>query len=490
MRSWLGASIALWAATAAAEPVQARIEAGVIVGEAQDGVAHFQAVPYAAPPVGDLRWAPPKRVKRWSGRRDATKQGPACMQEVFPNRPNRGGVRGAISEDCLHVYVHAPVGAKKAPVLVWIHGGSHMAGAGFVTSGAAFARDGVVVVSINYRLGPFGSFAHPVLTQAAGPTPTGNFGLMDQIAALEWVKRNAAAFGGDPNLVTLAGESAGAASVQFLLATPAAKGLYARAIVQSGGGWFPKETLASREANAVSAEPALGLKSPTVADLRAIPAALALAKVPGPFMPFVDGRLVRETPTEAFARGHVPDRPLLIGSNSGEDVLLGAYRPDMAATIPARIRDVYADEAALGDELLVRAEFTDRVFGAPARWVARKAAAGSPAYLYHFSYVISRFRPVTNRAFHAAEIELVFKDHRATEARHVSDDDRRMAEMLHACWLTFVRVGKPACGDAGDWPAYDAKRDELYEFGAMSGVRTGFRKTRLDAQEAASSLIP
>lgn len=485
------AAAGLAATTALAEPVRAKVESGVLLGEAKNGVALFQAVPYAAPPVGDLRWAPPKRPLRWTGERDATRQGPACVQKLLPGgMANGGGVKAPVSEDCLHAYVWAPMGAKSAPVMVWIHGGSHRTGSGFVNSGEAFARDGVVVVAINYRLGPFGSFAHPALVKAAKGAPVGNYGLMDQVAALEWVKRNARAFGGDPDKVTVAGESAGAMSVQFLLATPAARGLYRQAIIQSGGGWYPKETLADREAAAVAAEPALGLKSPTLAELRALPADAVLEKVAGPYSPFVDGKYLKETPTEAFVGGHVPDVPLMIGTNSGEDVLMGPYQPAMSAAVPPAVRAAYADDAKRGEEALVRADYTDRVFAAPARWVARQASPGAPSYLYHFSYVTSRFRPITKTAFHAAEIEFAFKDFGATPDRFISADDRAMADLMHACWLTFVQGQPPACGAAGAWPAYTPATDALYEFGAQSGVLTGFRKAQLDTQEAVTTLVP
>ena len=487
----LAAAMTLAAGAAQAEPVRAKVESGVLVGEAKDGVAIFQAVPYAAPPVGDLRWAPPERPLAWAGERDATRQGPACMQKLLPGGlANGGGVKAPVSEDCLQAYVYAPVGAKAAPVLVWIHGGSHKTGAGYVTSGEAFARDGVVVVSINYRLGPFGSFAHPALTKAAGRGPVGNYGLLDQVAALEWVKRNARAFGGDPNRVTVAGESAGAMSVEFLLATPSARGLFKQAIVQSGGGWYPTETLADREAAALAAEPSLGLKSPTLADLRALPAEAVLDKVAGPYSPFVDGKTLKETPTEAFLRGHIPDVPLMIGTNSGEDILMGPYTPAMSAAVPEAVRKAYGQDAAHGEEALVRADYTDRIFAAPARWVARKAQAGAPAYLYHFSYVTSRYRAITKTAFHAAEIEFVFKDFGATPDRFIGADDRAMAELMHGCWLSFVRDGAPTCGSTGAWPRYSTSDDALYEFGAASGVRVNFRKPQLDTQEAVTTLIP
>lgn len=489
----IAAGLALLAGTAHAEPVKVRIDTGIVVGEAKAGVATFQAVPYAQPPVGELRWAPPRPAKGWTGERDATRQGPACMQKLAPNGfVNGGGVKGPVSEDCLQLYVYAPTGARKAPVIVWIHGGSHKTGAGYVTRGTSFARDGVIVVGVNYRLGPFGSFAHPALTRAARRGKVlGNYGLMDQIEALKWVRRNIAAFGGDPRNVTVAGESAGAMSTQFVLATPAARGLYAKAIVESGGGWYPKETLADREAAAVAAEPALGLKSPTLAELRALPADLVLDKVQGPYSPIVDGVLLAETPTEAFLRGHVPDVPLIIGTNSGEDVLMGPYNPSMADAVAPAVRPAYAAEGVTGGESLARADYNDRVFTAPARWVARQAAGGKPAFLYHFSYVTSRYRALTKSAFHAAEIEFAFDDWEgATPEKFISDDDRAMAKLMHKCWVTFAQTGRPDCGGGGGWPAYDPKTDLLFEFGATSGPRAGFRKARLDAQEQASTILP
>ncbi|MFY8139893.1 MAG: carboxylesterase family protein, partial [Caulobacter sp.] len=181
----------------------------------------------------------------WTGARDATRAGPSCPQPMLPNdMPNGGGANGPVSEDCLQLNIFTPKQARGAPVMVWIHGGSHRTGAGWVYDGQNFARDGVVVVSINYRLGALGYFAHPALTRAAGSKPTGNFGLMDQVAALKWVQKNIAAFGGDPRNVTVFGESAGGMSILSLLATPSARGLYSKAIVQSGAGWFEPKTLA------------------------------------------------------------------------------------------------------------------------------------------------------------------------------------------------------------------------------------------------------
>ena len=457
----------------AAVPVTVNTPSGLVVGVASDRAHIFRAIPYAAPPVGPLRWAPPRPAAPWSAPLDASKNGPSCPQPMNADgTPNAfGGANGPVSEDCLQLYVFAPKVAKKAPVMVWIHGGGHRVGAGWVYDGSNFARDGVVVVSINYRLGALGYLAHPALTGAAGAEPTGNFGLMDQIAALTWVKRNIAAFGGDPGNVTIFGESAGGVSVLALLATPGARGLYHKAIVQSGLGWFQPTTLAQAEMSGAAALRQAGAPANATADqLRALPVE-TLASIPGDYGPVQDGRLMTVTATQALARGRAADVPLIIGWNSGEDTV------------------AFGGLLAGGDEVRTQAgreTFTDRMFGAPARWVAAQASRGKPAWLYHFSYIGTRFRPRMTTAAHAAEIQYVWEYWgRRTPMSVVSDEDRAMATLMHGCWVAFARTSVPKCGPE-TWPAYDPRTDRLMEFGASSGVRTNFRKVQLDAQQAAA----
>ncbi len=467
-----------WAVTMACSAVQAqervrvRVEGGWVAGVANERANIFRAVPYAAPPTGPLRWAPPAPTKPWRGDLEASKNGPSCPQPMNADgTPNAfGGANGPVSEDCLQLYVFAPKTVKKAPVMVWIHGGGHRVGAGWVYEGSNFARDGVVVVSINYRLGALGYLAHPALTRTAGRAPTGNFGLMDQMAALRWVKRNIAAFGGDPGNVTIFGESAGGASVLALLATPAAKGLYQKAIVQSGGGWSEPRTLAQMEAAGAAALIQAGAPPDASAEqLRVLPVE-KLVSLTGDYGPFQDGRLMTLTASQALARGLAADVPLIIGWNSGEDnVAFGG-----ALTVAEEVRTPAG-----------RQTFTDRMFGAPARWIAARASAGKPAWLYHFSYVGTRFRPRVTTAAHAAEIQYVWEYWgRRTPMSVVSEEDRAMAVFMHGCWVAFAKSGAPSCGPEG-WPAYDANNDRLLEFGSPSGVRTAFRKAQLDAQEAA-----
>jgi len=487
--AWLAAAaLASAAAQAQAQaPPTVRIDSGPLVGVVEGPAEVFRNIPYAAAPVGALRWAPPQPVKPWTAPRNAAEAGPSCPQPMNADgTPNSGGANGPISEDCLQLNVFAPQAAKHAPVMVWIHGGGHRTGAGWIYGGQNFARDGVVVVTINYRLGALGYFAHPAIDAAARPgDPVGNYGLMDQIAALKWVQRNIAAFGGDPKNVTVFGESAGGMSTLALLATPAAKGLYQKAIVESGAGWFAPKTLAGKEADGVKALEKAGITANTAAELRALPADKLVA-VNDDFQPFIDGKLMTETASQALADGRFADVPLIIGSNSGEDSLMGPRpaSPQVVARIPAAARAIYKAEAAAGDDVLARAIFTDRIMGGPARWVAAKASGGQPAWLYYFSYVGSRFPPTKTRASHADEIQYVWEYWgRRTPMSMVSAKDQEVAHLMHACWVAFAKTGAPRCG-AQAWPAYSPATDQLMEFGAASGVRTHLRKAQLDAQEA------
>jgi len=485
----LALAAALCANVAMAQPqktVTVKIDSGPVVGEAGERANVFRGIPFAAAPVGALRWAPPQPVKAWTQPRMATENGPSCPQEMNADgSPNFGGANGPMSEDCLQLNVWAQPHAKSAPVMVWIHGGGHRWGAGWIYGGENFARDGVVVVTINYRLGALGYFATPAIAAAAKPgEPVGNYGLMDQIAALQWVQRNIAKFGGDPKNVTVFGESAGGMSTLALLATPSAKGLYSKAIVESGAGWFAPKTLAQKEKEDEAALQKAGVAATSIADLRALPYA-RLIPVGGDFQPFTDGTLMTETASQALADGKFADVPLIIGSNSGEDSLMGpgplpAAR--LAAAIPAAARPIYKDEA--GDEGIARAIFTDRIMGGPARWVAARASSGAPSYLYYFSYVGSRFPATKTRASHADEIQYVWEYWgRRTPASMVNAKDQQVASLMHACWVAFAKTSVPRCGGLA-WPAYTPAGDQLMEFGKDSGVRTNLRKAQLDAVQS------
>lgn len=446
----------------AADP-KAKVESGVLVGKEESGVNIFRGVPYAKPPIGELRWAPPQRAAAWTGERQALTTGSPCMQ---PQRPQAPSGPGTPSEDCLYVNVFAPKDAKGAPVMVWIHGGSNISGSGANYDGSKFARDGVVLVTINYRMGAFGFFSHPAITKAAkADEPLSNYALMDQMAALAWVQRNAAVFGGDPKNVTVFGESAGAMDIVALLGIPATKGLYAKAIVESNIGWGTATPLAQKEAQGVQIATKAGAPvDATLTQLRAIPAADLLANQTGASTA-IDGRLLKESAYQAFAAGRAVDVPLIIGSNSYEASLIQARNPTPQQA----------------------ADYNDGSAGAPARYFARHAAAsGAPAWLYYFSYVREMSRATAPGAIHASEIPFVFDTlmrPTAYVAQPVqSAQDQAVASLMHACWVAFAKTGRPSCGKA-PWPAYTATGDQLMEFSGESGVRTNFRKASLDLAE-------
>ena len=481
-----------------ASPPLVHVASGVLQGQRADGIAVFEGVPYAAAPVGPLRWRPPVPAPAWSDVRDAAGFGPACPQPVSADgAPNLGLYAGPTSEDCLTLNVWAPPGARRAPVMVWIHGGGHRFGAASMGlfDGAAFARDGVVLVSFNYRLGALAYFAHPSLTREAGPRqPLGNYGLMDEIAALRWVQRNIAAFGGDPRNVTVFGQSSSAIDVQALMALPGSAGLFQKAIVESGGSWVGPVRLKDREADGVSLAASAGLAADqaSAAALRALPvSALLDPSFRFDFEPFVDGRLVTETSTRAFARGGVAAKPLVIGSNSFE----GAIAPGFTALgdLPQRLGALYPDNGQ-GDSAL-RALYGDRFFGAPTRWVAARSAAKAETWLYRFSYVPEHERTALPGAPHGFETPFVFDSWDklpaslltafAGSAAGPTPQDRAMTARIHGCWVAFAKTGRPTCPATPAWPPYSQAGDQLMDFEVQPVVRRGLNKPQDDALERA-----
>jgi para-nitrobenzyl esterase len=488
----LGALL-LCGATAAEERPVAITEVGPVRGVAGDGQVVFKGIPFAAPPVGALRWKPPAPPAAWTEPLDASAYGPICTQPPRPDGVLAAGAGGKQSEDCLYLNVWSPKGATAAPVMVWIHGGAHRVGSGEgpVYDGAAFARDGVVLVTLNYRLGALGYFAHPALTKAAAPGETlGNYGAMDQMAALTWVRKNIAAFGGDPRNVTVFGESAGGQSILALLATPSAKGLFDKAIVESGGGWTPPVSLADEETKGLarmSRAAALGAEA-TADQLRAVPADKLVDMAGGAagVGPFQDGALMTMTPVQAFTSGKAIDVPLIIGSNSYEASLMKNFPIPIAAVLARMTPEQKAAYQGLdSDQAVADALYTDTVMAAPARWIAGKASGGQPAYLYHFSYVAAAQRGKVPGASHGSEIVYVFETGGRIAARRITPEDQAVSALMHSCWIGFARTGKPACKGGEAWPAYTPAGDQLMEFGVSSGVRSHFRKAQLDADEAA-----
>ncbi len=463
-----------------------RVESGALQGESLDGVRVFRGIPYVAPPVGERRWRAPAPVEPWRGVRAARGNPPACPQ---PARRDRARRIERMAEDCLYLNVWTPPAAQGAPVMVWIHGGAHRIGAGSLPyyDGASFAANGVVLVTFNYRLGRLGFFAHPALEES------GNFGLMDQAAALRWVKENIAAFGGDPNNVTVFGESAGGSSVLYLLTSPRTRGLFERAIVQSGGGLQLTRHLDRRRGLRPSLM-AEGLawqgRDTTAATLRALPVEAVLGDEPlrgiGAVAPVIDGEWILDDPAARLARGEFQRVPVLVGSNSYEASVLAAFGTDAASAVAASGVDVDALRALYPGEDWASRAWGDAVFVAGARYIARAVAeAGEDAYLYHFDYVLERRRDKVPGAGHGSEIPFVFNTlHALPFARAVvGDADRAMARRLHSHWLSFARGGDPAGRAEGYWPPYSADNDTLLYLGERVEPRAGYRRRQLDFHE-------
>jgi para-nitrobenzyl esterase len=468
----------------AAQPM-AGVATGRLAGAVEDGALVFRGIPFAAPPVGPLRWRPPQAPAAWPGVRDATRFGPACPQghphglsDVVPY----GGAPGPTSEDCLTLNVWAPAHpAERAPVMVFFHGGSGVFGAGSLPyyDGKSFARDGVVLVTVNYRLGALGGFAHPALRREAKPGEfQGNYALMDQMAALRWVKRNVSAFGGDPANVTIFGESAGAISVLNLVTTPSARGLFQKAIVESGGGWFPPgQSREKAEAAGIKIAAALGIPATsTAAQLRRIPAQ-ALADTNLPSAGFTDPRLSPEGMTSAIDAGRHAAVPLMIGVNTGEDSLLdhgggvAKARAGIKPDVMAQLRKLYGP---VDDDTLTRDYFRDALGTAPARWVARKWSSSAPAYLYRFEHIDEAALPHRSRAPHGGEVFYVFEtlgeQPASIGAVQPSAADKRMAAEMHARWVAFARTGSPNARGLGRWPAYAPSADPWMVFGQQGAA--------------------
>jgi para-nitrobenzyl esterase len=421
-------------------PIKVTIDSGVLVGEILDGVNVFRGVPYAKPPIGELRWKAAQKPNKWPGERAATANEPPCPQPVNNDgTTNGGGVTGVQSEDCLYLSIYAPANAKNAPVVLWLYGGGAFLGAGHLGSynGTSNAKNGVMTIPINYRLGALANFSHSALSKEAGAKdPLGNFALTDAVAALEWIKRNAAAFGGDPNNVTIAGQSAGAAMVVNLLSIPSAKGLYHKAVIQSGAILRPGQTMDEAEQRGVEAAKALGLSdNATVAQLRAVSAQTLVATEAtrrGVASP-IDGRFRTIATVDALNAGTEIDVPVMVGSNSGE----GGF--DAARTVAKLAGD-----------------------------------SGAGAWLYHFAYVPAfRHDEWKEGAIHSAELMFSF-DSIDTSGWAVSKSskadaaDRTVAKLVQSCWIAFYKMAANAksltCANGTTWPAYTEAADDALQF--------------------------
>lgn len=508
----MAVGMAALALSGASAQTVATVAGGKVEGIVVDGAAVWRAIPYAAPPVGALRWRPPKPAVHWDGIRSAKQFGASCPQ--MKEAATQLSPLGALSEDCLFLNIWAPAakGARR-PVMLWIHGGGFIAGTGSEAQfdGSALTRRGVIVVTMNYRLGRLGFFAHPALSAEHPDEPHGNYGLMDQVAALKWVRDNIAAFGGDPNNMTLIGESAGAMSTFALSTSPLARGLFHKMIVESAPTNWPMRDIRADRSGKPAAETIgsqwaasqgiTGNDASALAALRALPAdriappapdvstIMALMAGTGPM---IDGKVLTDMPDAVYVRGGQDSMPMILGTNSQEGVVwsfeekrlgLTTIIPQTGEEVLARLpeglkRDdvqaAYLKEAggnAAKADGLLRA---DAFMGAGAYRVAAMAARMSPTWLYRFDTTPAQTRAAIAGAPHGTEIFYVFGtlDRFRYKAGGTSAQDRAISDQIVRYWTSFAATGKPAAKGAPDWRAFDPARPSALKV-ENSGVTYG-----------------
>jgi para-nitrobenzyl esterase len=479
-------SLAVSLPAAASDAPVVDTPAGKLRGVNEGDTTVFRAVPYALPPTGERRFRAPEPMPKWDGVRDAQKAGPACMQPPMAAGPyNRGEVK--MDEDCLILDVTVPEGAKDAPVMVWIHGGTLIWGSSQspMYNGAEFAKRGVILVSINYRLGVLGYLAHPELSAENPEDTSGNYGLLDQIAALKWVRENIAAFGGDAQNITIFGESAGALSTEYLLASPAAHGLFDRAIVQSGYLFTMPELRTSRyeersaEAIGTALTTSLGVRG--IKDLRAMDAReLVNQSAAVGYAPYgtIDGKILKRQLVDTFDHGEQAKVPLMAGFTSDEIRTLSFLAAPYPFTPEAYAYDIrvrYDDMAERYLDLypagpLDKSKFAstrDAVFGwASERLVRKQMEAGQPSFLYYFSHTYPAAVEAKLGAFHASEVPYVFGAFGRTPANWPAMPDtpaeRQFAAAMLDYWTSFARDGKPVSAHGPDWQAFSNDRAYMH----------------------------
>jgi len=466
---------------------------GKVQGVIANDVVVFKGLPFAAPPVGELRWRAPTAPAKWTEVRAANVFGATCAE----------------SEDCLYLNVYEPPTAKQGanlPVMVWVHGGAFVFGAGSVYDGTQFAKQGVIVVTVNYRLGRAGWFAHPALTQENPSGLLGNYGIMDQIAALTWVRDNIAKFGGNTKNVTVFGESAGAISVNYLMLAPQARGLFHKAIAESGFGRMAVSPLHaaegtnSAEQNGLTFAQKAGIAGSDAAAAKAL-RALAFADlkrgvggigtIDAP-VPIADGKLITASAVEGFSKGLEASVPYLVGGNSDEASLSrrSINATERLATITDKREEFLSafdpDKAGDADHIIARL-VTDVTISEPDRALARwHSKHGFATYVYHFSYVPQSMRATSLGLAHGGEISYVFNTPRAGTA--FDDEGKAIAEAANHYWVAFAKTGNPGSAGGPTWPKFDANDESLIEFGAggVPVMQKHFHSARLDWVEHSS----
>jgi para-nitrobenzyl esterase len=479
-----------------------RVEGGLLSGARgrDPSVTVFRGIPYAAPPVGDLRWRAPQPPAPWEGVRKADHFSANCTQRL---RDSLGPwtaeyqPHGTVSEDCLYlnVWTAASSEREKRPVLFYIHGGAFTDGSGDVPvyDGENLAKMGIVVVTINYRVGALGFFTHPELTKESGHHSSGNYGLLDQVAALQWVRRNIAAFGGDPARVTIAGQSAGAASVHYLTASPLARGLFARAIPESGSRLEagPRKTLSESEQDGLRFAESREARS--LQELRALPSETLASPLDDgfSFRPIVDGWFLPKDAGDIFASGEQNDVPTLTGWTYDE----GSFNPDYGRTPADEFRKQVLQHAGPLAEAFLKlypastqeeaaesqkAFARDQSLVSMSLWAANRDRTSKTAV---FTYLFTHPQPGPTQGqygvFHSSELPYVFSNLNESD-RPWTATDRKIAKVLSSYWLNFIATGDPNGEGLPGWPAFSPGSATTMELGDTMAPRPIVDPAKLD----------
>ena len=477
----LGVALALASAPALAATPQVKLAQGAVSGVQQDGIQMFRGIPFAADTGGDQRWRPPSAPPSWRGGRDGSQPGPICPQA--PDKYAGGSDWTAdyrMGEDCLNLSVYAPAAASqgkgkrgKLPVMVWVHGGSARVGSGATFDGSPLAGRGVVLVTLNYRLGLLGWFAHPAVSAEQPDAPLANYGLMDILAGLRWVRENIAAFGGDPDNVTLFGQSSGSVATSALMASPLSQGLFQRAIAQSGvpshiehPGYLARDLpgMPSLESTGVAMAGKLlpDQPEPTPAQLRALPWADIIsyqeaALRPGALVPVIDGRILPVPVEGAFAKGKQLPIPMMIGTTSWEKSLYANFRlPVELVYRSAPKEEVQAHYPGLADQALVQQWLEDTGFNAPVRWIAdAHADHGFPTWVYRFDHLSpAAIKAGQPGAAHSDDNFYLFTRSNRDNLDFKLASEQQMRDLMLGYWVQFARNGDPNGPDLPDWPRW------------------------------------
>ncbi len=493
-------SVASAASSSGAAPI-VLVDGGAVRGVTVAEAYEFLGLPYAAPPTGNLRWRAPHRPVAWARVRDATQFAPSCPQPNSPFAPP-----GAFSENCLYLNVYTATLRRDAhrPVLVWIHGGGFTEDGARNYDGSKLAADGTVVVTINYRLGALGFLAHPALASRPGG-PAGNFGLMDQLAALRWVKRNIAQFGGNPHNVTIAGQSAGGVSVLDLLVSDLSRGLFERAIVQSGAFALTQQPLSDAEAAGEAFATKAGCPDQTARCLRHLPVADLVNNFPGAAIPgVIDGKVLTESIGTALAAGRFAHVPILNGVNHLEELIFVAglhvavsggafvaipeepvtavdYQPDIAAvmgvstTRAAAIAAEYPLDAYPLPDVALSTLISDANFACPALQVDRWASRRVPTFAYQFNddNAPERFAPLPPAATHSSELQYIFDQPNAPIPGSLDANQQALADGMRTAWASFAVNGDPSTPSL-PWPSFQQDDQVMSLVPPQPQVWTGF----------------